>query len=284
MVSANSGATFVAPLLPAIGGGLFKSGPAVVAAGDGSTLHAFGLGLDNHFYRASSLDGGMNWPVGWNQILPYALFQSAPAAAASIDGGTIYVAGKLFNGRYAVVISRDGGVTWPSYGQDLGGVFKSAPALATSFDGRICHIFGLGTDDRIWRGYSLNRGTNWVGWAPIASGIFRSAPAATMSLNGQVIHVFARGTDQHYWRYVTFDGGTTWLGAEQVPDGIWSSGPAVALDPDGTTLRLFGRGIPPTNPDGTIPDPNQPRVWMGISPDGGNTWPGGFSPIVPQVE
>lgn len=284
MSSANSGASFSTPLLPGVGNQQFKSGPAIVGAWDGNTLHAFGLGPDKYFHVASSTDGGVSWPNPWLQIFWNRQFSSAPAAAASLDLATIYIAGIDLNGGCVAGVSTDGGQNWPISGKSLGGAFKSAPALATSFDGRIAHIFGLGTDDRIWRGYTLDRGTNWVGWAPIGLGIFRSAPAAAMSLDGQTIHVVGRGTDQHYWRYVSFDGGVTWQGAAQVPAGVWSSGPDISLDPDGVTLRLFGRGVPPTAPDGTIPDPSQPRVWMGISPDGGNTWPGGFNAIVPQVE
>jgi hypothetical protein len=225
-----------------IGEGKFKSGPAAVLSSDGKLMHCFGLGLDDHFWRAWSNDGGKDWQLAWKQM-PNGLFTSPPAAAMSGDGKFVKVFGRGRDDRIWMSSSVDGGNHWSSWeaiGQSL---FISGPTACCSSDGRRLHVFGTGRDNRVYQTLSINGGKSWqTSWNSIHSATVDSAPAAVCSDDGKKVRVFARRGDKRIFWAMSDEGGFQWRGWWGMQTGKFISSPAVSMSRDGKRIHVFALG------------------------------------------
>lgn len=225
-----------------IGEGTFKSGPAAVLSSDGKLMHAFGLGMDDHFWRASSNNGGKNWQLAWKQM-PNGVFTSPPAAALSGDGKVVYVFGRGQSDKMSISKSTDAGSQWSKWSAIGQGLFISGPAACCSSDGQRLYVFGTGRDNRIWWALSTSGGQTWhMAWSPILSGILQSGPAAVCSDDGKKVRVFGRGNDRHIWWASSDDSGAHWTGWFRMENGTFISSPAVSMSRDGKTIHVFALG------------------------------------------
>lgn len=225
-----------------IGEGKFKSGPAVVVSSDGKLMHAFGLGLDNHFWRAWSNTSGKSWSLAWKQM-PSGIFTSPPAAALSGDGKKVFVFGRGKDNKIWMSRSSDGGDQWSGWSPIGEGLFLSGPSACCSADGQRLYVFGTGLDHRAWWALSTDGGKTWkMAWSPILSGILQSAPAAVCSDDAKRVRVFGRGNDKRYWWASSDDSGVTWSGWSPMETGAFISTPAVCMTGDGKKINVFGIG------------------------------------------
>ncbi len=229
-----------------IGEGQFRSGPAAVMSADGQQMQVFGLGNDEHFWRAMSTNAGKDWQVAWQQ-LPAGLFTSPPAAAMSDDGQQIIVVGRGKDNKHWLARSTDRGSHWIGWSPIGAGVFISGPAACCSASGQRLYVLGTGKDHRVWWALSTDGGQHFqMAWKPIGSsstiGKLQSAPAAACSDDGQVIRVFGRNADQRFLWTGSDDGGDHWTPWQVIETGHFISSPAITMSPDGRTIHLFGIG------------------------------------------
>ena len=170
----NGGATW-SSAWSAIGAGQFRSAPAAAVSADGQRLHVFGLGEDDHFWRAFSSNGGATWDLAWAQM-PDGVFTSAPAVVCDSTGQKVHVFGRGSDNRIWHGYTLNGGASWVAWIPIGEGVFSSGPAAALSADGSKLHVFGRGipspppppgvfpdpSDPRVWRAFSPDGGLTWT--------------------------------------------------------------------------------------------------------------------------
>jgi hypothetical protein len=285
--SSDAGVTWHQGFDEVLTSGLFRSSPAASVSADGNIVDVFGRGMDDRLWRNRSLNGGGDF-AGWMPVThPSGVtgdgYDSAPAAAGSANGQILHLMARWSSGKFFHTRLTPASTHWSGPGAVGSGYFESAPALACSGDGQKVHAFGKGLDQRIYWSTSSNAGTNWTDWVPIGMGTFNSAPAAAASADGNSVHLVARGMDNRYWAVVGFNG--VWSNWEAIGQGTFSSSPAVVCTANAGTVHVFGRGVPPPPPpQGTLPDPNLPRLWRTVSINGGSTWPYAWVPIEPQWE
>ncbi len=282
-LSGNQATSFVDQYNAPFAAGEFKSAPAVANSANGQKLHVFGRGTDKRYWRAYSSNGGVTWPVAWQQTGSPKLFKSAPAAACSSDGMIVHLAGIDTDGLLAHNRSTDGGVTWGEWSK-LVLVDPVAPSVTTSADGLDVYLtYQLDGHIRVWT--SRNGGSPWfTGQHKVVGSLsaeFTSSPSIATSLNGDIIHIVARGADNRYWRNISLNAGSTWSNWDPIGQGVFSSAPAVVVSGDGLRVHVFGRGITANPPPGQFADPAEPRIWRAYSADGGATWPVAWSKVTP---
>jgi hypothetical protein len=225
-----------------IGEGVFKSGPAAVLSSDGKSMHVFGLGMDDHFWRASSNNGGKNWQLAWKQM-PNGVFTTPPAAAMSTDGKNICVFGRGQNNKILMSRSIDAGNQWTAWEAIGQGLFVSGPAACCSSDGKRLYVFGTGQDNQVWWALSVDGGKSWqMAWSPIHSSEIESAPAAVCSDDGKKVRVFGRREDKRIFWASSDEGGGHWQGWWGMKTGRFISTPAVSMSRDGQRIHVFGIG------------------------------------------
>ncbi len=189
--------------------------------------------------------------------------------------------------------SVDGGATWQSVGQELGGRLAHALLAAPDAAG----VFLAGTSDGLFR--SADRGLTWQAIAdtprPVTPpvGLERQGRSVYALLAGPGAALYLAGEDNRPWR--SDDGGRTWQPLGAVPDA--GALLALAVSPDGGRLLAGSDGaglfrsadggqtwqraedIPPTFVAGLWFDPFDGRIayartraGLYRSADGGQSW------------
>jgi hypothetical protein len=202
-----------------MGGATFISNPAVNCSGDGKNILAIGLGTDQRYWSAGSVDGGNSWAWMWLQIEKNGVFISEPSFCTSADGQTILVAGIGTDNRCWIAQSSNRGAKWNFAWNPVGkGGFTSGLSMCMSADGKKIVIVGKGNDNKFWFNKSTDSGFTWEEhWKPIGEGTFNSGPSLCCSWDMNTIHAFGVGMDKKIWRANSNGSNFQWNGWWQIP-------------------------------------------------------------------
>lgn len=226
-----------------IGDRKFQSGPTTALSADGNWMHVIGLGLDNHFWRTRSNNGGKDWHQPWTQMSGHR-FTSPPAVAMSADARLVKVFGRGHDDRIWMSRAIDGGQEWTDW-QAIGQAqFVSGAGACCSADGQRLYVFGTGPDKRVYMTVSINGGRSWhQDWTPIHSaGLVESRPAAVCSDDGKIVRVFCRRDERHIFWASSDHSGAQWRGWFRMESGRFISSPAASMSGDGKRIHVFAIG------------------------------------------
>ncbi len=200
-----------------------RTGPA--AASSSSTGQWYIFAVDSSGALQYTPDGNSST---WNSLGGACTASPAAVSWGSTARFDVFVRGS--DGAVWHKYSNDGGSTWSSKWESLGGQLAAGtgPAVASWSQGRL-DVFAEGTNGALY--HKWWNGSKWSGWESLG-GKLTASPAATWGVQetpANNIHVFARGTNgsvyQKYW------GGSAWSAWKSLGGQLAANtGPAVSED------------------------------------------------------